>query len=201
LLLLFACWERTLARRLPRAVWLEGALVAAGLAGCAWLALARSAQLSETVELARARFRAYPHDAYIRSAVRYIEQELAPGERLFVYGSDASYYFLTGRHYGWPFPQLYPGHEGGDGGRALVALLEREPPAMVIQASQRIPGLPPLSSYAPELDAWVRDHYRADRAVFRRFPPPEGHVPQGGYFLLMRPVAELPGAPPGHGRP
>ena len=188
LLLLFACWERAVAARLPSAIWLEGALVAAGVAGCGWLALARSAQLSETIELERARFRAYPHDAYIRSAVRYIEEELAPGERLFVYGSDASYYFLTGRHYDWPFPQLYPGHVGGDGGRALVELLRREPPAMVIQAGQRVPGLPPLASYAPELDAYVREGFRADPAVFRRYPPPPGHVPLRGYFVLLRPV-------------
>lgn len=196
LLLAFACWERTLARWIPRVIWLEGALVAAGLLGCGWLALARSEQLSVAVELPRARFRAYPHDAYIASAVRYIEELLAPGERLFVYGSDASYYFLTGRHFGWPFPQLYPGHEGGDGGRALVELLRSQPPRVVIQASQRIPGMPPLASYAPELDAWVRDNYRADPAVFRRFPPPAGHVPLRGYFMLMRPKSELPEPPP-----
>jgi hypothetical protein len=196
LLLVFACWERVVALRLPRAIWLEGALVAAGLAGCAWLALARSAQLTETIDLPRAHFRAYPHDAYIESAVRYIEAELAPGERLFVYGSDASYYFLTGRHYGWPFPQLYPGHEGGDGGRALVELLRRQPPAMVIQASQRIPGMPPLASYAPELDAYVRETFRHDPWVFRRYPPPEGHVPLRGYFALMREPSQIRELPP-----
>lgn len=198
LLLLFGCWERVVGRRLPRVIWLEGALVAAGLAGCAWLAVERSAQLTETIELERARFRAYPHDAYIESAVRYIEEELAPGERLFVYGSDASYYFLTGRHYDWPFPQLYPGHEGGDGGRQLVLLLRRRPPSMVIQASQRIPGMPPLSSYAPELDAHVRENFAPDPLVFRRHPPPRGHVPFRGYFMLLRPKPPGPTpAPPG----
>ena len=188
LLLLFAVWDRTVAVGRPRAIWLEGTVVGLGLVACIGLAALRSSQLTETLALDRAHVRTSPHDAYVGSVVRYIDEELSEGGRLFVHGSEAGYYFLTGRHYPWPFPQLYPGQEGGDGGRALVALLRRQPPALIVQSLQRLPGLPHLASYAPELDAHVRENFTADDGAFRRYPPPPGFVPAHRHFAVLRPT-------------
>lgn len=188
LLLLFASWERFVGVRHARSLRIEAALVTVGLVACGWLAATRSAQRTERLDLARAHVRVDPHDAYVGSVLRYLGDELGEGDRLFVHGSDASWYFLTGRYYPWPFLQLYPGQAGGDGGRALVELLRREPPAFVVQSLQRLPGLPPLASYAPVLDAYVREHFRVDPEPFRRYPPPAGAVPSRRTFALLRPA-------------
>ena len=82
---------------------------------------------------------------------RYLEEELAEDESLFVYGLDATYYFLTDRYFPWPFSQLYPGQAGGDGGRALVRLLREQRPEILVWSVFYSPGMPQL---APRVTAW-----------------------------------------------
>jgi hypothetical protein len=122
------------------------------------------------IHLDRANLRVTPEHAYAESVVRYVSDEVAPDESIFVFVHEAHYYFLTDRYSPWPFAQLYPGMAGGDGGRALAALLEREPPRLVVRGQGRTPGLPTLHEYAPAVPAWVHRNFVPDITAFVRYP-------------------------------
>jgi hypothetical protein len=139
--------------------------------------------LTHRIHLERATLRVSPDHAYAGSVVRYVSDEVAPGESIFVFVHEAYYYFLTDRYSPWPFAQLYPGMAGGDGGRALAAMLERQPPRLVIAGQEGFPGLPPLHEYAPAVPAWVHRNFVLDLTPFVRYPLP---VPTA-YARVFRP--------------
>ena len=190
-LLLFAlcrpAWARleTLrwARRLPQ---LEVAAVAAAVFVSALLVRAHHAGMTVELKLERAEIRAHPEDAFIESVVRYVEEQVPEDGSLFVYGHEAQYYFLTGRYSPWPFSQLYPGQDGGEGGAALAAALERSRPELVIQGFVRFPGVPGLPEQAPALDAFLRDTFEPDQEVFERYPLGDNPAPALHRLVVLR---------------
>jgi hypothetical protein len=177
-----------------------GRLDGARAAGTRWLACAVGLALAATgvlstvfqqqfrtrVELPRARLAVHPPTAWLESVVRYLDQELAPGEPLFVYGHEAYYYFLADRYSAWPFAQLYPGQEGADGGEALARLLERDPPRLIVRGILNWPALPVLPRYAPRLHAFINEHYQLDPRVWTQSPPPGGAPPSPGVIAVLR---------------
>ena len=165
-------------RRLALAVGLALALTGA-------LAAVFQMQFRHPIELPRARLDAHPPTAWLGPIVRYLDEQLAPGEPLFVYGHEAYYYFLADRYSAWPFAQLYPGQEGEDGGRALVEMLERAPPRLIVRGMLNWPALPVLPLYAPRLHAFVSEHYELDPAVWR-IPSPGVTPPSPGVIAVLR---------------
>jgi hypothetical protein len=129
--------------------------------------------LTHRMELGRATLRVAPDHGYVESVVRYVKDEVPPGEPILVAFHEAHFYFLANRHTRWPFVQIYPGMEGPGAGTAMVAELERDPPRLVV-LGHPLPGLPPLGEYAPALLHWIRLHYEPDPEAFRRYPPPSG---------------------------
>lgn len=138
------------------------------------------------IELPRGALTVHPPTAWLEPIVRYLDDELAPGEPLFVYGHEAFYYFLADRYSAWPFAQLYPGQEGGDGGQALVELLERDPPRLIVRGMLNWPALPVLPLYAPRLHAFVRENYEPDPGLAKRYAPPGGVSPPPGAIAVLR---------------
>ena len=178
--------EATASRR-GRGLWRVGLAVALLLAVTGTLTAVHLASGIHEVELERARLRLSPAETFVEPVVRYIQDEVAEGEALFVYGHEAYYYFLTGRFSPWPFSQLYPGQAGGDDGRALTELLEREPPKRVVSGMLSWPGMPPLPGYTPLLVEHLQDRFEVASDVFRRHPPPGGRVPPGWTVTVLRP--------------
>jgi hypothetical protein len=189
LLLSFAVWERSVGEGGPALRLVETGAVLGLLLACGFIAATSAAAMTHRLVLDRADLRVYPQEAFVGSAVRYLEDELGEDESFFVYGLDATYYFLTDRYSPWPFSQLYPGQEGGDGGRGLVRLLQQERPRILVWSMFYFPGLPRLASYAPILHQYVEASYAVDEGVFERYPvPPEGRLPDD-WFSIRRPRA------------
>jgi hypothetical protein len=166
-------------RRLAVAVALALALASA-------LAVPFVAQFQQPLRLPRAELRVHGPTAWVEPIVRYLDEEIPPGEPLFVYGHEAYYYFLADRYTAWPFAQLYPGQEGSDGGRALVEQLERRPPRLIVRGMLNWPALPLLPRYAPHLEAWVGEQYEPDPELARRHPLPAGVAPARGAIAVLR---------------
>jgi hypothetical protein len=166
-------------RRLAVAVAL--ALAASGLLAAVFLQ-----QFRVRSELPRARLDVRPGADWVEPIVRYLDRQLAPGEAFFVYGHEAYYYFLADRYFAWPFAQLYPGQEGADGGRALVELLERDPPRFIVRGMLNWPALPVLPRYAPRLHAFVSERYELDPEVWAGGAPPGGEIPSPGVIAVLR---------------
>ena len=169
-LLLFALCARGARESLRR--WAVGTGVALLLATCLLLTSSYRAHLSHRVRLPRAEVWVDPAEAWIEPLVNTITQEVPRGERIFVYGHEAQLYFLIGRFYPWPYSQLYPGQEGGDGGLMLSVLLKRVPPRLVLRGILSWPGIPSLPDYAP---ASLRLHLgalRDRRGLLRRASGP-----------------------------
>jgi hypothetical protein len=139
------------------------------------------------VELERARLRLSAAETFVEPVVRYLQDEVGPDEKLFVYGHEAYYCWLSGRFYAWPFSQLYPGQAGGDDGRALAGLLEREPPKIVVSGMLSWPGMPPLTGYTPVLVEYLKGGFEVAPDVFGRHPPQGGRVPPGWTVSVLRP--------------
>lgn len=155
----------------------------------AGLAVYDHAQMPRKVELERAAWRDY-EDSPVESVVRYVRDELDPGDRLFVYGSDAQYYFLAERFYPWPFLQLYPGQTGGAHGAELLKRLREKPPELVVRGMQRWPGLLQIVHYAGLVDRHIRVCYREVDDLWARYPLPlEGHPPPNWALQVLRPKA------------
>jgi hypothetical protein len=162
------------------------ALVALSLALVAALAAVFHAHFQHRIQLPRGELVVNAPTAWLEPIVRYVDEEIPAGESLFVYGHEAYYYFLADRYSPWPFAQLYPGQEGGDGGRALVELLERDPPRLIVRGMLNWPALPVLPQYAPVLHAWVNEHYEPDPELARRHPLPAGVAPPRGEIAILR---------------
>jgi hypothetical protein len=175
-----------LRRASPRSWRMEAVAVALGLAVCGLLAVHHRSHLSYRMVLERATVEVDPSAGWLEALVETIERELDPGEPLFVLGHEAHLYFLTARFSPWPFSQLYPGQVGGDGGRALAALLEQDPPPLVVQGILHWPGVPDLLGSAPALLRWVRAHYEEDRSFFERHPPAAGPPPNASVVRILR---------------
>jgi hypothetical protein len=171
------------AGRAPRALAAGAGL---GLALAAPLTAAFLFHFERPLRLPRASLSVHGPTAWTEPIVRYVQEEIAPGEPFFVYGHEAGYYFLADRYSPWPFAQLYPGQAGAEGGRALVELLERDPPRLIVRGLLSWPALPSLPSYAPRLDAWVREHYEPDPGLAERHPLPPGVDPPRGAVSVLR---------------
>jgi hypothetical protein len=180
----------TPATRRGRGIWRAGLAVALLLAVTGALTVVHVASGIHEVELERARLRLSPAETFVEPVVRYLQDEVAEGEALFVYGHEAYYYFLAGRFSPWPFSQLYPGQAGGDAGRALSELLEREPPKRIVSGMLSWPGMPPLPGYTSLLVEHLQDRFEVAPDVFRRYPPPGGRVPPGWTVTVLRPRTE-----------
>jgi len=161
-----------------------GVAVALALAGV--LAAVFQSQFRYRIELPRGTLAVPPPTAWLEPIVRYLDDELAPGEPLFVYGHEAYYYFLADRYSAWPFAQLYPGQAGDDGGQQLVQLLERDPPRLIVRGMLNWPALPVLPRYAPKLHAYLSEHYEPDPGLARRYAPPGGAAPPPGAIAVLR---------------
>ncbi len=189
LLLAFAIWARIARGGFARSI--ELAAVLSFLAALGALSLVHHSHLSRRMTLERADLFVYP-DSYVESVVRFVSEETQEGDPLFVYGNDAHYYFLTGRFFGWPFSQLYPGQAGGDRGRRLAGVLHRKRPEYVIRGILSWPGLPSIPAYAPFVERYIRRHYGPDRRVFERYPVPEVGRPPGWVIAVLRDARKDP---------
>jgi hypothetical protein len=162
------------------------AAVALALSLAGGLAAVFQGQFRQRIELPRAELAVHPPTAWLEPVVRYLGQQIAPGEPFFVYGHEAYYYFLADRYSAWPFAQLYPGQEGGDGGQALVELLERDPPRLIVRGMLNWPALPVLPRYAPKLHAFLSEHYVLDPQVWKGASLPGGAPPSPGVIAVLR---------------
>ena len=171
-----------------------GELIAVGslLAISGALMVQHASRAIYEVELERAHLRLSPFETFLEPVVRFIREEVGPDEPIFVYGHEAYYYFLSDRFGAWSFSQLYPGQAGGDDGRALVELLEAEPPKLVVSGLLSWPGMPALPSYTPMVVGHLNARYRLDDRVFRRHWPRGGRVPPGWTVSVLRPVSSAP---------
>lgn len=190
LLLLFALTQPGVALgrgRLGRIPFgLEAGAVALLLAVSVGLAITSASFLSYRLQLERADVYVFPDQAWMKPMIEEITRELRPGERLFVYGHEAHWYFLTGHFYPWQFSQLYPGQAGGDGGRALAELLERDPPSTVLRGVMEWPGVPEVRSYAPLLEDYIHRNYCREDDFFERHPSPTNEPPKRWVIQVLR---------------
>ncbi len=188
-LVLFALLSR--ARRFHAAVWrTQVAAVAALLVTCMSLTLLNHSYLTHRTELERASVWVAPQ-SWVESTVKYVNAELKESDPLFVYGQEAEFYFLTGHLFPWRFAQLYPGQAGGDEGRSLLEVLQREDPPLVIRGMMSWPGLPALPYYVQRLDQHLSQTFRVEPDVFERYPLPEGNeAPPWWLLSIMRPCPE-----------
>lgn len=188
-LVLFALGQRVSGR--DRAPWVAGVLVAALLVGSTLTARWFLARTTIPVRLERAEIFVEPRDTFIGPVVRGIQAAVEPGAPIFVYGSDAAYYFLSDRYGSWVYPQLYPGQTGTGRGEEVVARLAKAPPHLVVQGRLKLGDLPDVREYAPAIDWYVKRHYVKDRSFFVRHPvakPAKGGRPK----ILQRRSGRVP---------
>jgi hypothetical protein len=195
-LLLFALCSRGAAgSQASRRLWAVGSGVALLLALCLVLTANYRAHLTHRVRLERAEVWVDPAEAWIEPLVEAVSRQVPRGERIFVYGHEAQLYFLIGRFYPWPYSQLYPGQEGGDGGLMLSVLLERVPPKLVLRGVLSWPGIPNLPEYAPLLFNYIWEHFEIDENFFVEHPVSGGEAPPSWVISVMRPKPSEATAP------
>ncbi|MFN7971856.1 MAG: hypothetical protein U0166_05840 [Acidobacteriota bacterium] len=126
-----------------------------------------------------------------------IERHVPAGEPLFVTPVDSSIYYMTGRRNPTRFDYLEPVNVGAAESRETAARLERV--AWIVASDRDLSDtfVPLVESYAPELAAYLRDHYevvpeevRAFDEVHlcrRRDPPPPPRVD----LLALAPATEI----------
>jgi hypothetical protein len=159
------------------APWLAACAVSVLLIVAASLAVAQQSRKTYRMQLARADLYIEPSKSWIESVVNYVDETLEPRERLFVYGNDAYYYFLTGHYYPWPFAQVYPGQVGGNQGMPLVRVTKRQPPSIIVRGVLNWPGVPVIEEYAEALYYYVAVNFPVYRDFFAYHPPPAGEEP------------------------
>ncbi len=126
----------------------------------AGLTMVRHQQQSYRMQLARADLYINPDNSWVESAVTYVEEALDPDDLLFVFGPEATYYFLTGHYYRpWRFIQVYPGQVGGNHGIPLARTLRANSPKLVIRGVKKWPGVPDVASYALALGRFTMLNY------------------------------------------
>ncbi|MEE2678169.1 MAG: glycosyltransferase family 39 protein [Myxococcota bacterium] len=178
-LVLFALGQRVSGR--DRGPWIAVVLVMAVVLGSVLTARWFLARTTIPVRLERAELYVEPRDTFIGPVVRGIRAAVAPGAPIFVYGSDATYYFLSDRYGTWVFPQLYPGQTGGGRGEDVVDSMQQDPPHLVVRGRLKLGDLPDVRDYAPAIDRYVKRHYVKDRSFFVRHPvakPAKGGRPK-----------------------
>jgi len=104
-----------------------------------------------------------------RDVADYVNSHTRRQTPLFLLGQEAYCYFLADRYSPWPYPQVYPGMTGEEGGEALVAMLRSERVPYIIQGRLKRDDLPPLGAYAPALLAYVQRNYH-EIAIPRQGP-------------------------------
>jgi hypothetical protein len=159
------------------APWLSACAVFLLLVAAGSLGIAQQRQKTYRMQITRADLYIEPGKSWIESVVNYVEETLEPGDRFFVFGHEAYYYFLAGHYYVWPFAQLYPGQTGGDRGMPLVRVLQTRPPSLIVRGLTSWPGMPTIGEYAPALLFYVGIKYPAYEDFFEQHPPPAGEVP------------------------
>jgi len=161
-------------------------LLAAG-AGTAWLLAGLRAQHSEPLRGPRAGVYARPAQARMLSElVEYVRRTTAPDEAVGAMPYLPIALFLAERraphpasYIVWPFPE-YP-----DRDRRIADALEAQQTPLVLYNFTQFPALPPMPEYAPELYAYLVEHYEMSRvfseellgmrvAALRRADPPAG---------------------------
>ncbi len=127
-----------------------------------------------------------PAYAWTDDVIDYLDARLGEGDRLFVYGHEAYWYFFSGRVAAWPFVQMYPGMTGDDGGAALAESLRRDPPAVVVRGVLAgWPGLAPVTDYAAEVQAFLDECYEATTQPFSDGLGPDAPAPPGWLCTVM----------------
>lgn len=184
-LVLYALWRRTAGSwRFARVA--ELALLVSALGTSAALALHAASFLTLRVELKKADVWISPSEAWIEPLIAVSDRVIGSGEPFFVYGDEAQLYYLSDRYPPWPFVWLYPGMEGGDGGKALADALRRDPPKLIVRGMSDLPGLPSLPSYTREIEAFIDQNYAVDAGFFERNPG-RGPEPPKWLIQVLRP--------------
>jgi len=176
--------DREAARPTP---WLSACAVSLILLATASLTIVRHAHESYRMQLAKADIYIHPSNRWVEAVVKCVEEGLDPHHRLFVYGHEAYYYFLTGRYYPWRFAQIYPGQVGGRGGRPLAQVLRRQRPKLIIRGLMKWPGMPQVATYANALGSFVSTNYQPDTKCFEGHPLPSGVKPPEWAIAILRP--------------
>jgi hypothetical protein len=187
LLLASVPWLHDLLAPRPRARRAAQALgLVAGLA-TAWLLYGMRVEHSEPLPGARAGVYAKPGQArMLGELVAYVRETSPPGRAVGAMPYLPIALFLAERfaphpasYIVWPFPE-YP-----DRDRRILDALEAQQTALVLYNFTQFPSLPPMEDSAPELYAYLVDHYEVERvfsesllglrvAALRRADPPGG---------------------------
>jgi hypothetical protein len=182
----------------PRRLARRAAATALALAALAtvWLLASMRAQHSAPLAGPRAGVYARPEQArMLGELVDYVKQTTAPGEAVGAMPYLPIALFLAERfaphaasYIVWPFPE-YP-----DRDQRIADALEQQATPLVLYNFTQFPSLPPMPEYAPQLYAYLVEHYEMERVfseallglrvgALRRADPPGG-VP------LMRDLGE-----------
>ena len=145
------------------ALWLAPALAVAGYsARLAW----RLRVLHDTpIPSARAGISVTPNEAaLLGDALAYLRERSRPGETVAILPYFPILHFLADRpgpdrsaYIVWPFPEL-PERD-----RRIIASFERKRPELLVYAFNRLGGFPDVRVFAPELYAYLVEHYEIER--------------------------------------
>ena len=169
-----------------RRLALERIATALIVTACVALTAVQQSQLTHRLQLERADLWISPQKRWIEATARFVGESIPAGEPFFVYGHEAYYYFLSDRYSQWRFSQLYAGQAGGDGGRAIAAILNADPPRWIVRGAIRFPRVTPIPSYAPRLDQWIRRHYEEIPTALSEHLPTDAQKPLPRQLMLLR---------------
>ena len=170
-----------------RAPWRSACCVGMLLVASVSIGLSHRNSMTYRMQLERADLYIEPSKSWVESVVNYVEGALWPDDRLFVFGHEAYYYFLTGHYYSWPFVQLYPGQVGADRGMPLVRAMQAEPPGLILSGILIWPGMPDVREYAAAPTLFLAKNFSVYQDFFVQHPPPAGEVPPDWAISVRRP--------------
>jgi hypothetical protein len=171
----------------PRAPWLLAFSIGVLLAVSGSIAIVHHSSMTHRMQVARADLYVEPSKSWVEAVVNYVDGALWADDRLFVFGHEAHFYFLTGHYYSWPFVQLYPGQVGGDQGRPLVKALLADPPDLILRGILVWPGMPDVRDYAKAPTYYVATNYSNYEEFFDVHPPATGELPPEWAISILRP--------------
>ena len=143
---------------------------------------------SERPRAERAGVRVRPAEAeFLDAVVKHVEQEIPHGEPLAVLPYFPMLHFLTGRsaphplsYIVWPYGEL-PGRDA-----RIIEAFDMHGVSQVLYHFNFFQGFPPVEQYAPDLFAYLVDHFEIDRVI---------SSPGWGYRLAV--LVREAGPPPG----